>query len=652
MYARLDLRHVVNRPAYTLHGTRCHVPWRLLCLCLCLLAWVACAAKEARPPEAESGITLPEVTRIVLQGNATFSSSTLRKAMATKQRPLIPPWKRGEPYNPPTVEEDLQRLKKFYFDHGFLDTTVTLAKVTEDEQATTVQLEIHIAEGPATQVQDVRLAGTLPPELPAAAKLLTELPLRVGERINKEAFDKSKALLLKHLQDAGYARAQIVPRTEVDTQLHTASVLFELYPGSRTTFGRITVKGAQQVRERTIHRQLTVQQGEVYSAQKLTESTDAVYGLGMFQAVTPHALNFEAAEEPLDIEVEVRERKPRTIQLGVGASSVEQFRFQVEWTHRNLFHGAQRLTLLGKVSGSEQLAEARLQLPYFLTRHTTLTQRFFVRNEQELNTDLGILDTIFNIPEAQPAFDLFSVGGEIRATHKFSRYLTGSPGLELSLNNFSNVDEAALPDDQVAEDNLLLVQFVEMIWNTTDNLLNPTRGVVLRGRVDHSTTAIISTVNFVKLLFEARHYRPLWGKVILAMHLEVGSIQPYGATEEVPFNVRFFAGGPGSVRGFALNRLGPLDDNDDPIGGNSLIEGSLELRFPIAGAFGGAVFVDFGNVFRDPFTYRLDELRYAVGPGIRYNTPVGPLRVDFGVIVDRRAGEDFGRVEFSIGQAF
>ena len=258
-----------------------------------------------------------------------------------------------------------------------------------------MQLEIHIEEGQATLVQDVHLEGTLPPELPAVAKLLTELPLRAGERISKEDFDKSKDLLLMRLQDAGYARAQIVPRTEVDTQHHTASVLFELYPGSRTMFGRITVKGAQQVHERAIHRKLTVQQGDVYSAQKLTESTDAIYGLGMFQAVTPRALNFEAAEEPLDIDMEVRERKPRTIQLGVGASSVEQFRFQVEWTHRNLFQGAQRLTLLGKVSGIEQLAEARLHLPYFLTRRTTLTQRFFVRNEQELSTDpLGILDTI------------------------------------------------------------------------------------------------------------------------------------------------------------------------------------------------------------------------------------------------------------------
>jgi len=129
-------------------------------------------------------------------------------------------------------------------------------------------------------------------------------------------------------------------------------------------------------------------------------------------------------------------------------------------------------------------------------------------------------------------------------------------------------------------------------------------------------------------------------------------IQPYGGTDTVPFNVRLFAGGPGSVRGFALNRLGPLDAKKNPVGGNSLIEGSVELRFPIVGDLGGAVFVDFGNVFRPALTYQLADLRYAVGPGIRYNTPIGPVRLDVGFLVDRRSGENFGRVEFSIGQAF
>jgi outer membrane translocation and assembly module TamA len=176
--------------------------------------------------------------------------------------------------------------------------------------------------------------------------------------------------------------------------------------------------------------------------------------------------------------------------------------------------------------------------------------------------------------------------------------------------------------------------------------------MVLRGRLEHSTTAVISDVSFVKLVLEARHYLPLSQHLLLATRLKLGGIEPYGSSTDVPFNVRFFAGGPGSVRGFQLNRLGPVNADGDPIGGLSLIEGSAELRFPLFGDFGAVLFLDFGNVFSPPFTYHLGDLRYAVGPGLRYNTPVGPLRLDVGFIVDRRAGENFGRVEFSIGQAF
>jgi outer membrane translocation and assembly module TamA len=176
--------------------------------------------------------------------------------------------------------------------------------------------------------------------------------------------------------------------------------------------------------------------------------------------------------------------------------------------------------------------------------------------------------------------------------------------------------------------------------------------MMLRGRLDNSSTALLSDASFVKLLLEARHYQPLWWEMILATRLQVGGIESYGSTETIPFNVRFFAGGPGSVRGFGLNRLGPLDAEGNPLGGNSLLVGSIELRFPVTGDLGGVVFLDAGNVFPGSFTYRLNDLRYAVGPGIRYNTPIGPIRVDFGVIVNRRPGDNFGRLDFSIGQAF
>jgi outer membrane protein assembly complex protein YaeT len=603
-------------------------------------------------PTAEDTQVFPEVRQITLQGNTHFSSGTLRKLMATKQRPLLPPWRRGEPYNPPTLDADLLRLKKHYFDHGFLETNVRVDELQEDTEKQIVRIVIAIDEGPRTLVTAVALDGTIPPALPPAATLLETLPLRPQQPLNKEDFDRSKALLLTRLHDAGYARAQVVPRTEVDSEQHTASVTFTLVPGSETVFGRIAIQGAQQVEEPAIRHQLTIHEGQRASDKALATSADAIYSLGMFQAVTPRALNPEATDEPLDVAFEVIERKPHGLQFGIGYSSTEGFRTQVEWTHRNLFAGAQQLTLSARYSAIEQKGEVKLRLPYFLAERTAFTQTLFARNEQEVGFTGG---GIFGVSgEAQPAFDLFSVGTESRLEHRFTETLSGVVGLNFSRNDFSNVNQAALTavEQEIAEDNTLFVQFMEVQHNTSASLLNPTRGTVLRGRIDHSTTALISDVSFVKLVLEARHYWPLSQQLLLATRLELGSIEPYGASSEVPFNVRFFAGGPGSVRGFQLNRLGPLNADGDPIGGMSLIEGSAELRFPLFGDFGAVLFVDFGNVFASSFTYRLGDLRYAVGPGLRYNTPVGPLRLDLGVIVDRRPGEDFGRIEFSIGQAF
>jgi len=593
------------------------------------------------------------VRQITFQGNTTFSSGTLRKLMATTQRPLLPPWGRGEPYNPPTLDADLLRLKKHYFDHGFLETSVRVDELQEDTEKQTVRITIAIDEGPRILVTAVAIEGTIPPAVPSAAALLETLPLRPKQPINKEDFDRSKTLLLTRLHDAGYARAQVIPRTEVDSEQHTAAVTFTLAPGSETAFGHITIKGEQQVEEQAIRHQLTIHEGQRASDKDLSASADAIYNLGMFQAVTPRALNPEAADEPLDVEFEVIERKPHALQFSAGYSSTEGFRTQVEWTHRNLFAGAQQLTLLARYSSIEQRGEVRLRLPYFLAERTAFTQTLFARNEKEAGISPG--GGIFGVSgEAQPAFDLFSVGTESRVEHRFTEKLSGVVGVNFSRNDFSNVDRAALTaaEQEIAQDNTLFIQFVEVQYNTSDSLLNPTHGMVLRGRLDHSTTALISDVSFVKLVLEARHYLPLSQRLLLATRLKLGGIEPYGASNDVPFNVRFFAGGPGSVRGFQLNRLGPVNADGDPIGGLSLIEGSAELRFPLFGDFGAVLFLDFGNVFSPPFTYHLGDLRYAVGPGLRYNTPVGPLRFDVGIIVDRRAGENFGRIEFSIGQAF
>jgi outer membrane protein assembly complex protein YaeT len=597
-------------------------------------------------------LPLPEVRRITFTGNTQFSSRTLIGVMATKPRPFLQFWKRGDPYNEPTLQEDLLRIRKYYFDRGFLETTARVEQVQENAEANTVTIAIAIDEGPPTQVGEVRLSGTIPPELSPVQPLIAALPLQAGQRLNKADLDRSKELLLTRLHNATYARAEVIPDTTVDQEAHTAVVTFELHPGAPTVFGDIAIEGEELVNERAIRRQLLIRRGDPYQAKELQESVDAVYGLGMFQAVTPRVLNPDEQGAPLDIEISVRERKPHSIQLGFGFSTVEQFRGEVQWTNRNLWDGAEQLRLSGKASSIQQEAEGRFVLPYFLMRRTSFTQTAFARNQPRI--DQGLLPlggTFFGIEDTTPSYSQFSVGTESRVRHAFSRRLSGSGGLEFSRHVFSDVDPDLIGTG-VAENNTLFIQLAELKWDTSDSLLNPTRGVVLRGELDHSTSALISTESFFKLLLEARHYYPIRETLILASRLSIGGIKPYADSTTVTSNVRFFAGGPGSIRGYAPNRVGPLDSKGRPIGGGSLLVGGVELRFPISGDLGGVIFVDAGNVYSALPGYDLGDLRVGMGPGIRYNTPVGPFRLDFGVAVNPRSGDPFGRLDFSIGQAF
>src|SRR5919109_5068302 len=561
--------------------------FRLLLASLILLMGTSCATLRGREPEPTPTLPLPEVRRITFTGNTQFSSRTLIDQMASKPRPFLQFWKHGEPYNPPTLQEDLLRIRKYYFEHGFLETTARVERVQEDAEKNTVAIQIAIDEGPPTQVAEVRLTGTIPPELPPVQDIIAALPLSAGERLNKADFDRSKDLLLTRLHNATYARAEVVPNTEVDKEEHTAVVTFELRPGAQTTFGTITIEGEALVNERAIRRQLRIRRGDPYNANELKESVDAIYGLGMFQAVTPRVLNPDEQGAPMDLEIDVIERKPRSVQLGLGFSTVEQFRGDVQWTNRNLWGHAEQLTFSAKASTIQQAAEARFLLPYFLARRTSFTQTAFARNEPKLTEDqLGLSNALFSIENTSPGYALFSVGGETRVRHQFSRAWSGAGGVQLSRNRFTNVDPDLIGTG-IADDNTLFIQFGELKWDTTDSLLNPTRGMVLRGELDHSTTALLSTVSFGKLLLEARHFFPFTERLILATRFSIGGIEPYAGSETVPGNVRFFAGGPGSIRGYAPNRVGPLDSKGRPIGGGSLLVGGVELRFPISGDLGG-----------------------------------------------------------------
>ena len=540
-----------------------------LAVVLCAIMVGACASRTALREEALTD-AFPEVRSIDFVGNEKFGDARLRGVMATQQRPLFSPWKRGSDYNPSAVDGDLLRLQKYYFDRGYLDVRASVDKVEQDEAGGTLQLRVRIEEGEVTVVREVevRVEGVIPPELPAVEELSRNLPLRVNDPITKAAFDSSREQLLLALQSAGYARAMVTPHTEVDRTAREASVRFTLEAGERTAIGQVTIRGAANVKAEAIRRRVTFQPGDVYSPGDVTDSQAAIYDLGMFRAVTPRSLNPEAVGEPLDIEFEVSERQPRSFEVGLGLSTIERFRLQVGWTFRNIFGGAQHLSLSGKASSLGTAFETRFHLPHLVTPRTRFTQTAYVDRQEEINTDpLGLTDRIFDIEDAQPAFDALRYGAESRVDHQFGRTFGVAVGVELSSNTFSHVDPLVVRElgTEVAIDHFLLTQFTELTWNTSDRAINATRGSLLLLRAEHSTTGILSDFDFVKSVVEGRRYLPLGRRTTLAGRLKLGFAQPYGDSNVVPFNVRFYAGGPGSIRGFGLNRVGPLAADGAPL---------------------------------------------------------------------------------------
>jgi len=594
------------------------------------------------------------VERIHFTGNEAFSGFALRGVMETKQRSKLTFWKPGSPYEVDVLEQDLLRLRKYYFDRGFLDTQASVDDVAESDDGETVSILIGIDEGGQTRVESVGITGQQPPEIPTEDALIEDLALRAGKPLNKEQFDESVGTLQEHLEDAGYARASITPDTQVDGATSNAQVQFELIPRDRTRFGAITVTGAEQIPEYVVRREISFKEGDIYSAKEIRDSQRRIFELNMFSAVTPSKLNLAAAEEPLDIRFDVRERKPRSFELGIGLSSVENMRYEADWTHRNLFGEGETLNLLARVTGINQGLEADLVEPYFFNRDTYARYKLFLLNFKQIDTDpFGIVDSIFNIEDPYPAYDFFTAGAEWQVHHDFSKELEGVAGLEFTSTDFYNVDFTA--DEELldgVEDNKLFIQFVELEWNGRDSDLIPRKGVLVRAKLDHSNNKLLSDASYAKLELEGRYYLSLFDDTTLAMRLLVGGIEPYGGTEVIPVNERFYAGGPGSVRGYLINRLGPLDSNDNPVGGNSLIEGSAELRFPLAGPVGGSVFVDFGNVFLPSWTYDLADLKYSVGAGVYYMTPIGPLRFEVAAAIDPKNNDITTPWIFGIGHAF
>lgn len=625
----------------------------LLVLLVGLFPASTAAGEDADPDEAGE-----RVAKLSIEGAHAVSEETLLEGILTS-KPDWRPWRPLPPFDAEDLDEDLERIEAIYRDHGYYDARAE-ADVHWNDDHDRARIVIHISEGDPILLESWRLDTPEVASLPSdyAARLRKRIPAP-GTVFGVEVYRRVRAAVLDEMGDLGHPAATLEGGADLDPETHSATVTWQLRVGPTVRLGRIRIVGLTDVGRDVVQRELTVHAGDRYSRRQLERSQRRIFDTGLFRsvAVQPVETDVEAqrlaeaappSEEAPDapdaeivwpLDVRVAERPPRTFGVGVGYGTEDQFRARVDWTHRNFLGNARRLDVTGKYSSLQGGGEITLRQPWFL----------YPWIESRLSAELR-LSAVRETPRAYAA-NRFREQFEVdRALgHGFSvRFGQAFEWADVTSQKVDPDIDVDLPEKV----RLHTLPFGVRFSNLDDPIV-PRLGSWLDFSVEPSLEAIGSEVNYVKLVAEARGFVPL-GPTVLGARYRMGTLERFGgsAVDDVPKFERFYAGGSTSVRGFGYQKLGPRDDDGNPLGGLSWAEGSIELRVPIWRDLSGVVFSDAGQVNLDASDWRTHDIFYSSGLGLRLSTPVGPLRFDAARIYNPPKGTDRYGFYVSVGHAF
>jgi outer membrane protein insertion porin family len=574
------------------------------------------------------------VERIEFSGNKVLTADELSDAIVTKTRPWYRFWEDRPVFDPVTFGSDLERLQRFYESRGYYGTTVTY-DLTVDNDRGFITAQIEVREGPPVLISDIDVEVAATAADKKAPPFPKELPVKRGEIFREAEYQQAEQLLRGVFLENGYAHVKTERKAEVDLDERRVRIRYTVHPGPIAVFGNTEVKGTDTVDPSVVIRELVYQAGETYAQSKVIESREKILALDLFGSVRVEPAETSGAPTVVPMEVEVAEKSHREIKLGLGYGTEDEFRTQLEWRHLNWLGGGRRLSISAKYSSIVAAGTINFVQPHFLTPRTQgIVNLSYDREEEETY--------VRNVGRFAPRID-----------HRFIPTLSGFVGYRLEHDKLTEVSPAIdLALGEIQRKGILSGPTMGLVWNTADNPLNPTKGEVISLTIDQAGAIWGGDFKFYKMTVEGKKYIDIGWKTVFASRLKLGLADAIGSDKNFPLFERFFAGGEKSVRGYGRRRLGPLAANDDPLGGLSLIEGSLELRRPIWKELNGAVFLDFGQLSKRSFDIPVDDLQFSAGFGVSYATPVGPLRLDIGFPFKPPRGDRSWQIHFSIGTYF
>ncbi|MEE2636303.1 MAG: POTRA domain-containing protein, partial [Acidobacteriota bacterium] len=637
------------------------------------------------------------VDEIVVRGAEVLSAEAITELLAVTP---------GGPLVVSEVDLGVAAIATAYAELGHRDINVEASFLELDPPAANrdfdvvdAQIVLDVVEGPATTIGSVRFEGATVFSASEMAALVAVAPGApyYGPLVRADV----TAILTRYLnQGFENVQVQVVPRFDETGQ--TADVLFQVKEGSQILVDHVLIVGNRQISSTTIRDEVTLRSGEPLGRGDIDETYRRLTGLGLFRGIELREFSHGAGNRR-DVVVVVEEAPATRVGYGGGLSATQRLRAteggpaaeRLEFAPRGFFEIGRR-NLWGKNRSIDLFTRVSLrgkddvtgQVP---TSSLGFNQYRFLLNYREPRAfgrtgDLSVSGFVEQV--IRPSFDLFSRGVNAQFQQVVGRTMTGRVGYTYGLNRVTN--EQLLPEDRPLVDRLfpevtLSIFSAGLVRDTRNDPLEPTDGALLAVDVETAFRGLGSAVGFAKTVLQGRFLRELPGEMVLATAARLGlargfalmlpAIPTFVLTDEgilvqqdgdqraviqsLPASERFFAGGDSTVRGFALDRLGDgptIDANGFPTGGNAMVVLNSELRVPLTGPLQVVGFLDAGNVFDRVSNMRLARVRGAAGFGVRYRSPIGPIRVDLGFKLDRQefAGERerLTALHLSIGQAF
>jgi outer membrane protein insertion porin family len=587
------------------------------------------------------------VKKLDIIGNTAFSDKRMLKIIKSKTAGFF----RSGVYKKEVLEDDIERIKNFYKQAGYLDVKPAYELIfREKARRKWIELVVRIEEGRKYVTGNIKVAGNV---VFSEEELKALLKMKPGDTFTEEGLHGDVGGIQEHYFDKGYIMARVRPDTLLNVETDRVDITYTLAEGEVAYVNKINIRGNTKTKDVVIRRELRIKPGERYDGAKLKRSKERLYNLGYFEDIT---FDTEETAEPdkRDMVVDVKETKTGEFSFGGGFSSIDKLIGFVEVEQKNFdmlnfptFTGdGQNLKLRGEFGSTRKNYLLSWTEPWIFNQPLSFGFDLYA-SERNKSGSTGY------------AYDEKRSGGDIRFGKEFNEVLRGDFTYKIETVDISDLDSNVSQALKYEEGkNTISSAMFQLTKDTTDNRFNPVKGAILVGSIEVAGGPFGGDKDFAKFFNSMSHYSEI-GPFLLELKLRDGVVSTYGGNNgAVPVYERFFAGGTYTIRGFKERDIGPKDQSGDAIGGGTLAVANAELTFSIIENLKGAFFVDAGNVWHVPDSKpkggtSAGGIKVGVGTGVRIKTPIGPVKLDYGFPVNPSNDQgDTGRIHFSMSRGF